>query len=65
MQSVDTNSISVSPLSGLPSKEIHLCGSMIAVNVVKKIVASIGEEIEVKYYDRLLPLVTLKQSLGK
>jgi len=38
---------------------------MIAVNVVKKIVASIGEEIEVKYYDRLLPLVTLKQSLGK
>jgi len=38
---------------------------MIAVNVVKKIVASIGEEIEVKHYERLLPLVTLNRSLGK
>ncbi|XP_065882901.1 ATP-dependent RNA helicase SUPV3L1, mitochondrial-like isoform X2 [Dysidea avara] len=51
-------------LLGLPAKEIHLCGSKIAVDVVKKIVTSIGEEIEVKYYDRLLPLVTLKDSLG-
>lgn len=52
-------------MSGLPAKEIHICGSGIAVNVVKKIVDSVGEQIEVKYYDRLLPLVTLNDSLGK
>jgi len=52
-------------LSGLPAKEIHVCGSGIAVNVVKKIVDSVGEQIEVKYYDRLLPLVTLNDSLSK
>ena len=52
-------------LSGLPAKEIHVCGSGIAVDVVKRIVESVGERIEVKHYDRLLPLVTLNNSLGK
>ena len=51
--------------SGLPATEIHVCGSGIAVDVVKKIVESVGEQIEVKYYDRLLPLVTLNDSLGQ
>ena len=51
--------------SGLPATEIHVCGSGIAVDVVKKIVESVGEQIEVKHYDRLLPLVTLNDSLGK
>ena len=52
-------------LSGLPAKEIHVCGSGIAVDVVKRIVESVGERIEVKHYNRLLPLVTLNNSLGK
>lgn len=52
-------------LSGLPAKEIHICGSGIAVDVVKRIVESVGERIEVKHYDRLLPLVTLNNSLGE
>lgn len=50
---------------GLPAKEIHVCGSAIAVDVVKRIVESVGEHIEVKHYDRLLPLATLNDSLGK
>ena len=52
-------------MSGLPAKEIHICGSGIAVDVVKRVVESVGEQIEVKHYDRLLPLVTLNNSLGK
>ena len=52
-------------LSGLPAKEIHICGSAIAVDVVKRVVESVGEQIEVKRYERLLPLVTLNGSLGE
>lgn len=50
---------------GLPAKEIHVCGSVIAADIVKSIVESVGEQIEVRHYDRLLPLVTLNESLGK
>lgn len=41
-----------------------MCGSVIALDIVKRIVDSVGEQLEVKYYERLLPLITLNDSLG-
>jgi hypothetical protein len=43
-------------LLGLKAKEIHLCGEEAAVPLVTRIVEELGEEIEVKRYERLTPL---------
>lgn len=42
-----------SAVLGVQAKEVHLCGEERAVDIVKKIADSTGEELEIKYYNRL------------
>ena len=41
---------------GLRAKEIHVCGGLEALEVVKTLVEDAGDEFEVKKYERLSPL---------
>ena len=50
-------------LLGIPAKEIHVCGEAAAINLVKEIALSVGEEFEVRSYKRLTRLVI--QDRGK
>ena len=50
-------------LLGLKSKEIHLCGEERSVPLIRELVASMGDQIEVHTYDRLSPLETMSTSL--
>ncbi|KAH0550032.1 ATP-dependent RNA helicase SUV3 homolog, mitochondrial isoform X1 [Cotesia glomerata] len=43
-------------LLGIPADEIHLCGEAGAIDLVKKICATMDEEVEVHPYQRLTPL---------
>jgi ATP-dependent RNA helicase SUPV3L1/SUV3 len=43
-------------LLGLHANEIHLCGGLEALEVVKNIVATTGDDFELRMYDRLSPL---------
>ncbi|XP_061192837.1 ATP-dependent RNA helicase SUV3 homolog, mitochondrial-like [Saccostrea echinata] len=43
-------------LLGLCAREIHLCGEEAAINLVRKIVGSTGDTLEVKRYERLTKL---------
>ena len=43
-------------LLGLPSKEVHVCGEPAAVNLVRELTESCGDEFELHEYDRLTPL---------
>uniref|UniRef100_A0A060TD10 RNA helicase n=1 Tax=Blastobotrys adeninivorans TaxID=409370 RepID=A0A060TD10_BLAAD len=43
-------------LLGVRAKEIHVCGDEAAAEVVQKICAETGDEVEVKKYQRLSPL---------
>ncbi|KAJ2092229.1 RNA helicase [Coemansia sp. RSA 1813] len=52
-----------SALLGLRAEEIHLCGEPSAVPLVKRICASIDEEVEVREYTRLGPLKVSEKSL--
>jgi len=48
---------------GLPAREIHMCGHDCAVDIVRRMAESTGEEVEVLRYDRLVPLVPQNRSL--
>lgn len=48
---------------GLRAKEIHLCGEASAVPLIKAICATIDEEVEVRKYERLSPLIISEHSL--
>ncbi|KAJ1808063.1 RNA helicase, partial [Coemansia sp. RSA 2598] len=50
-------------LLGLQASEIHLCGEVSAVPIVKKICAALDEDVEVREYSRLGQLHTSKASL--
>lgn len=52
-------------LLGLKAKEIHLCGEERSVPLIKELVASMGDEIEIHTYKRLSPLETMSTSLGR
>ncbi|KAI9202798.1 P-loop containing nucleoside triphosphate hydrolase protein [Polychytrium aggregatum] len=43
-------------LLGLQAREIHLCGESTVVDLIKRICASIGEDVEVNQYNRLTSL---------
>ncbi len=43
-------------LLGLHANEIHLCGGMESLEVVRRIIESTGDSFEVKTYQRLSPL---------
>jgi len=44
-------------LLGIQAQEIHVCGEGAAVDLVREICISTGEEVEVRNYKRLTPLV--------
>lgn len=50
-------------LLGLAAKEIHLCGEAAAVGLVRSLLASLGEELEVRKYKRLTQLVVENKAL--
>ena len=50
-------------IQGIRAKEIHLCGGLEAYSIVKDIVESMGDEIELKKYERLSTLKIADQSL--
>ena len=50
-------------LLGIPAEEIHVCGEAAAIDLVKEIAIFTGEELEVRSYKRLTPLV--QQENGK
>lgn len=50
-------------LLGVRAKEIHLCGEERALPLVRDLVASIGDKLEVHTYSRLSPLRTMSTSL--
>ncbi|KDO33606.1 hypothetical protein SPRG_22092 [Saprolegnia parasitica CBS 223.65] len=51
-------------LSCLQAKEIHVCGSMEAVDLVRKFAQVTGDEFELKTYERRSPLSIEKAALG-
>ena len=51
-------------LLGLPAKEIHLCGEEAALDIIREILLPIGEEVEVKRYERLTKLTIEDEALG-
>jgi ATP-dependent RNA helicase SUPV3L1/SUV3 len=44
-------------LLGVPANEVHVCGEAAAVDLVREIMISTGEELEVRHYKRLTNLV--------
>lgn len=52
-------------LLGLKAKEIHLCGEERSVPLIKELVASMGDELEIHTYKRLSPLETMSTSLRR
>ncbi len=51
-------------LLGLKAKEIHLCGEPSVVDLIKRIGAALGDEVEVRTYERLSPLRVADTSLN-
>ncbi|MGL4847331.1 MAG: helicase-related protein [Clostridium sp.] len=43
-------------LLGLPAREIHLCGALSSLDIIKEILDNIGEDYEIKEYKRRVPL---------
>ncbi|CAB3409903.1 unnamed protein product [Caenorhabditis bovis] len=43
-------------LLGVAADEVHLCGEVAAIEIVKKLLEPIGETVEVRYYERKTPL---------
>lgn len=50
---------------GVQAKEVHLCGEESAVNLIKEMLKSTGDELEVKKYDRLGKLTVLDKPVGR
>lgn len=51
-------------VAGLAAHEIHLCGEETAVPLVEKLLKDTGDELIVRRYERLSPLVIENESLG-
>ena len=52
-------------LLGLKAKEIHLCGEERSVPLVRELVASMGDKLEINTYKRLSPLETSVSLRGR
>ncbi|XP_046413678.1 ATP-dependent RNA helicase SUV3 homolog, mitochondrial isoform X1 [Neodiprion fabricii] len=50
-------------LLGLPADEIHLCGEAAAIDLVRSICITTGEDVEVRRYKRLTPLEVEESAL--
>uniref|UniRef100_A0A1I7X6D3 Suv3_C_1 domain-containing protein n=1 Tax=Heterorhabditis bacteriophora TaxID=37862 RepID=A0A1I7X6D3_HETBA len=51
-------------LLGVAADEVHLCGEIAAIDIVKKILDPIGEHVEIRYYERKGSLTIADQGLG-
>ncbi|PHH71823.1 hypothetical protein CDD80_4969 [Ophiocordyceps camponoti-rufipedis] len=54
----------VSAVLGVQAKEVHLCGEERTVELIRKILATTGDELIVHRYSRLTPLKTAEVALG-
>uniref|UniRef100_A0A4X2L514 ATP-dependent RNA helicase SUPV3L1, mitochondrial n=1 Tax=Vombatus ursinus TaxID=29139 RepID=A0A4X2L514_VOMUR len=50
-------------LLGLCAQEIHLCGEAAAIDIVTELMYTTGEEVEVRNYERLTPIIVLDRAL--
>ena len=50
-------------LLGVKAHEVHLCGEVRTVPLIRELCASIGEKLEVHHYERLSPLQMAERSL--
>ncbi|XP_062375764.1 ATP-dependent RNA helicase SUPV3L1, mitochondrial [Sardina pilchardus] len=50
-------------LLGLCAEEIHVCGEPAAINFIKELMYTTGEEVEVHHYKRLTPFSILDQAV--
>ena len=50
-------------LLGLKAREVHLCGEERTVPLIRELVASMGDKLEIHTYKRLSPLKTMSASL--
>ena len=50
-------------IQGIRAKEIHLCGGLESYEIVKNVIESMGDEFELKKYDRLSTLKIADRSL--
>ncbi|XP_054164747.1 ATP-dependent RNA helicase SUV3 homolog, mitochondrial-like, partial [Oppia nitens] len=50
-------------LLGIPAEEIHLCGEEAALDLLKTIMESTGEDLEVRRYKRLTPITIEDKAL--
>ena len=50
-------------LLGVKAHEVHLCGEVRTVPLIRELCASIGEKLEVHHYERLSPLQMADRSL--
>ncbi|KAI0085941.1 P-loop containing nucleoside triphosphate hydrolase protein [Irpex rosettiformis] len=48
---------------GVNAREVHLCGEESAVPLIKRLLEDVGDEVEVKRYERLTPLKVANHSL--
>jgi len=51
-------------LLGLQADEIHVCGEAAAIDLVMEMMISVGEEVEVRNYNRLTKLIIQDKGLG-
>lgn len=51
-------------LLGIAADEIHLCGEVAAVDIVRSLLDSIGEHVEVQRYERKTPLLISEEPLS-
>ena len=52
-------------LLGICANEVHLCGEASAIDYVRELVESIGDQFETKSYKRLTSLKVQRKGVGK
>uniref|UniRef100_A0A914V392 ATP-dependent RNA helicase SUV3 homolog, mitochondrial n=1 Tax=Plectus sambesii TaxID=2011161 RepID=A0A914V392_9BILA len=51
-------------LLGVAADEVHVCGELAAIPIVKELVEPLGESVEVNIYDRISPLEVMNHGIG-
>lgn len=50
---------------GVQAREVHLCGDPSAENIIRRLVARTGDNLEVRHYKRLSPLVVDRKPMSE
>ncbi|KAF7777881.1 hypothetical protein Agabi119p4_3953 [Agaricus bisporus var. burnettii] len=53
-----------SAVLGLSARELHLCGEASAIPIVQSFLQETGDDLEIRQYERLTPLLVEEESLG-